>query len=246
MRSAAERVVRHETSGGSSTSGCTRTGLMDYAVDSYGVTQDASGSQTAVARRATRRAAASDAGRRADAVRLDDRRTIQATGDSATGRHRDDEQRPERSASSIRITSRGTGIGATTCQSACLITLPRAALTFNWPYLDQTDRAKTLVALAPAVWYSQSAGHRPRRSREDELPVDGRHPRRRDSRSRRGIRAIRSRAKRPNVLARAQRVGARRESRICPGFDRPLMGYGGDVNYLDGLFKVDAYSRTGI
>ena len=50
--------------------------------------------------------------------------------------------------------------------------------------------------------------------------------------------------KTPNVLDARERVGARRES-VSAGDDRPLMGYGGDVNYLDGLFKADL-TRTGI
>ncbi len=60
------------TSAGSSTSGCTPRVSWTTRVDSYGVTQDASGWHTAVGVDAARRSAASDVRRRAHVERLDD------------------------------------------------------------------------------------------------------------------------------------------------------------------------------
>ncbi len=87
----------------------------------------------------------------------------------------------------------------------------------------------------------QSAGHRARPSRARRTICrsvdiyDGgfAFASRQSARSAHGEDA--ERARRGRTCGRAPRI------RICPGFDRPLMGYGGDVNYLDGLFKADAY-----
>jgi hypothetical protein len=120
-----------------------------------------------------------------------------------------------------------------------LITLPEPRPTFNWPYLDQTDRAKTLIALSPAGWYSNPQGIvLGLRAKANYLSTVDIHD---------GGFAFTSRnprdpftGKRSNVLARGQ-VWARLENPYLPGFARPLMGYGADLNYVDGLFKADGY-----
>jgi hypothetical protein len=213
------------------------TGLMDYAVDSYGVTQDASGWRTTVAvvRRGDLRHPM------AVGVRTSSGWTtahVDATGDPRQVVTVTTSQRPEE----VRLDPHHVTWDWDRRNDApedMLITLPDPRLTFNWPYLDQTDRAKTLIELAPAGWYSNPQGIvLGLRAKTNYLSTVDIHD---------GGFAFTSRnprdpftGKTSNVLARAN-VWARLENPYLPGFDRPLMGYGADVNYLDGLFKSDAY-----
>ena len=125
-------------------------------------------------------------------------------------------------------------------QSAFLISVREPRGAFNWPYLDQADRSHTIVALSPAAWYSgpQGAvlGIRTKTSYLSDVDIhDG------------GI-AFASRNPRgptgdkPSFLTRAQ-VWARAENLYLPGRDRPLMGYGGAFNFIDGLLKLDAFKN---
>jgi hypothetical protein len=124
--------------------------------------------------------------------------------------------------------------------STFLISVREPRITYNWPYLDQADRYHTIVALAPAAWYTGPQGVvlgvRAKTNYLSSVDIhDG------------GI-AIATKAPRgpgghqPSVVTRAQ-VWARFENLYIPGIDRPLMGYGGAFNYLDGLLKVDAFKK---
>ena len=96
--------------------------------------------------------------------------------------------------------------------------------------------ANTIVARGAGALVQRSAGSGHRRTREDELSVDRRHSRRRDRLFGAAIRAISTgtgRVSRHNL-----NVWARAENLYLPGAERPLMGYGGAFNFLDGLLKA--------
>lgn len=117
-----------------------------------------------------------------------------------------------------------------------LITLPEPKIAYNWPYLNQSDRRHTLIALSPALWISQPQGGiigvRAKTNYLSDVDVhDG------------GIGFSTRNAKSPSGaqasdLSRLQ-VWARAENIYLPWVDsRPEMGWAGDVNYVDGLFKT--------
>ncbi|HMA22545.1 MAG TPA: M1 family aminopeptidase, partial [Gemmatimonadaceae bacterium] len=124
--------------------------------------------------------------------------------------------------------------------SSFLLSVREPRVTYNWPYLDQTDRSHTLVGLAPAAWYSGPQGAVVGiRAKTNYLSMVDIHD---------GGIAVATRASRgqgghkPNVISRAQ-IWARAENLYIPGIDRPLMGYGGAFNFLDGLLKIDAFKN---
>jgi len=121
-----------------------------------------------------------------------------------------------------------------------LVSVREPRVTFNWPYLDQSDRSHTIVALAPAAWYSGPQGAVVGvRAKTNYLSMVDIHD---------GGIAVSTRPGRgpgghePSFVTRAQ-IWARAENLYVPGLDRPLMGYGGAFNYLDGLLKVDAFKK---
>ncbi|HXD50077.1 MAG TPA: M1 family aminopeptidase [Gemmatimonadaceae bacterium] len=124
--------------------------------------------------------------------------------------------------------------------SAQLLTIPDPRATFNWPWLNQADRSHTIVAFSPAAWYDDPQGTViGARAKTNYLQnVDlfdaglGFA-----SRSPRGPNGDRS-----SVATRAQ-LWIRGSNLYVPGSDRPLMGYGGGFNYLDGLVKLDLYKN---
>lgn len=125
-------------------------------------------------------------------------------------------------------------------QSGFLITVREPRLTFNWPYLDQSDRSHTMVALAPTAWYSDPLG--PvigLRAKTSYLSLVDRHDGGFAFASRRPSNAS---GRRPSVATMAN-VWARVENLTLPGLSRPLMGYGAGANYLDGLLKLDVYRK---
>ncbi|MEO7083779.1 MAG: M1 family metallopeptidase [Gemmatimonadaceae bacterium] len=115
---------------------------------------------------------------------------------------------------------------------------PRGA--FNWPYLDQADRSHTIVALSPALWYSGPQGGvigiRGKTNYLSTVDIEdgGIAFTTRNPRGRLGDK--------PSFLTRLQ-VWGRGENLYLPGVDRPLMGYGGGFNYLDGTLKLDAFKN---
>jgi hypothetical protein len=124
--------------------------------------------------------------------------------------------------------------------SSFLISVREPKIVFNWPYLDQSDRRHTIVALAPAAWYSNpEGGVIGIRAKTNYLSTVDIHD---------GGIAFATRlprgpnGERPNVTTRAN-IWARAENLYLPGAERPLMGYGGGFNYLDGLLKLDLFKN---
>ena len=121
-------------------------------------------------------------------------------------------------------------------RSSAILGVPAPRFTFNWPYLDQSDRAHTIVALAPALWYGNAEGgvvgvraHSNYLSLVDIYDV--------------GIAAATRRATGANgarsSAAELPQVWIRGQNLYLPGMSRPLMGYAAGLNYLDGIFKAD-------
>jgi hypothetical protein len=121
-----------------------------------------------------------------------------------------------------------------------LISVPQPRVTYNWPWLNQTDRYNTIVALAPAAWYSNPNGAIIGiRAKTNYLSMVDVH----DG----GVAFATRNATGPNsqkasFLTRAQ-LWARAENLYLPGTSRPLMGIGGAFSYLDGLLKIDLFRK---
>jgi hypothetical protein len=122
-------------------------------------------------------------------------------------------------------------------QSSRLGTIPAPRVTFAWPGLDQSDRWRTIVALAPALWYTEPQGMIVGiRARTNYLTSVDRH----DG----GIafatqRPLDSAGFRLSSMSRLQ-FWARAANVTLPWFERPLMGYSAGVAHVDGITKVDA------
>jgi len=213
------------------------TGIMDYGVDSYVVAQDGSGWRTTVSvtRRGELRHPMPVGVRTASGWTV---QRLSATGDDPQVVTVPTAQRPEEvRLDPFRVT--WDWDRRNDAPEDMLITLPDPKLTFNWPYLNQADRAKTLIELSPTGWYSNPQGIvLGLRAKANYLSMVDLHD---------GGFAFTSRnprdpftGKTSSVLSRAS-VWARLENPYVPGFARPLMGYGADLNYMDGLFKADAY-----
>ena len=121
-----------------------------------------------------------------------------------------------------------------------MLTVPAPRFTYNWPYLNQSDRRHTIVALSPAGWYSDPQGVVfGIRAKANYLSTVDIHD---------GGIAFSSRSprlpsgERSSPRTRAD-IWARAENVYLPRMTRPAMGYGGDVNYVDGLFKADLYKK---
>jgi hypothetical protein len=124
-------------------------------------------------------------------------------------------------------------------QSGFLFSVREPRLVFAWPYLDQADRSRTIVTLAPVLWYTNPQGPvfgiRSRTNylsavdiQEAGLAFTSRNPHNAEGEG-------------PSFGTRIN-VWARAENLYIPGLlERPLMGYGAGVYYLDGLLKLDAY-----
>jgi hypothetical protein len=121
-------------------------------------------------------------------------------------------------------------------QSGSILGIREPRFAFNWPYLGQSDRSHTVMALSPTAWYSDPQGGVVGvRAKTNYLSLvdlfDGgfgiasRTPQTASGTS-------------PSALTRIN-VWARGENLSLPGLERPLMGYGGAVNFLDGLLKLD-------
>jgi hypothetical protein len=123
-------------------------------------------------------------------------------------------------------------------QNSSFLVIPAPRVTYNWPYLDQSDRSHTTVAVSPMGWWSNPQGVAlGLRARTNYLSAvdlyDGgigfttRNPRNPSGEG-------------PAFLTQLQ-VFARAENVYWRGMSRPAMGLGGGVNYLDGLFKADLF-----
>ncbi|HXT18513.1 MAG TPA: M1 family metallopeptidase [Gemmatimonadaceae bacterium] len=212
-----------------------RTGLMDYELGPYSVRTDGSNYETLVT--VQRRGALRHP--MPIGVRTDAGWTIGRADPSLDGqvvRIVTKQQPREVQLDPYHATfdwDRRNDVGQTTLLAA----IPEPKVTFNWPWFNQSDRTHTIVALAPTAWYSNpqgvAAGIRAKSSylsMVDEYDA--------------GL-AVASRAPAGSsgfapTMRRIQ-AWARGENLYLPGFSRPLMGVGGGVNYLDGLFKADLY-----
>jgi hypothetical protein len=116
--------------------------------------------------------------------------------------------------------------------------LPEPRVSYNWPWLDQSDRAHTLVALSPDGWYSNPQGVVAGvRARSNYLSTVDMYDAGFALASRNPTGPL---GDRPSILARGD-LWLRGENLYLPGMPRPLMGVGGGVNFLDGLFKADLF-----
>src|SRR6185503_7066490 len=120
-------------------------------------------------------------------------------------------------------------------ESSFLISVRQPHIAFNWPYLDQVDMAKTIVAIAPALWYSGPQGPVIGvRAKTNYLQTFDIHD---------GGIAFSARkprdlnGHRPNIATYIN-VWARAENLTMPGMERPLMGYGGAFKFLDVIVKT--------
>ena len=124
--------------------------------------------------------------------------------------------------------------------SSYLLSVREPKIVYNWPWLDQSDRYHTIVALSPAGWYSNPEGAVVGiRAKTNYLSTVDIHD---------GGIAFASRlpsdtlGQHVNFLNRLN-LWARAENLYLPGMSRPLMGYGGGFNYLDGLLKLDLFKN---
>ncbi|HEX4682351.1 MAG TPA: M1 family metallopeptidase [Gemmatimonadaceae bacterium] len=124
-------------------------------------------------------------------------------------------------------------------QTALLAAAPAPRVTFNWPWLNQSDRSHTLVGLAPTGWYSDPQGVTiGLRAKSNYLSTIDLY----DA----GIGfASRSATGSSGFAPTMRRFQGwmRGDNPYLPGVDRPLMGFGGGINYLDGLFEADVHRQ---
>ncbi len=113
----------------------------------------------------------------------------------------------------------------------------RSRVVFDWPFLDQSDRDRSILAVTPIGWFSDPGGVTlGARARSSYLTwVDRREA---------GL-AVTSRASGPFGASAGSRVQlwARVENPYLPFVTRPLVGYRAGAAFLDGIAKLDL-SRT--
>jgi hypothetical protein len=125
-------------------------------------------------------------------------------------------------------------------QSAYLLNIREPRLTFNWPWIDQVDRSHSIVAAAPTAWYTNPQGAVfGIRAKTNYLSLVDNYDAGLAFATRRPTTAD---GKKPTV-ATFVNAWVRGENLYLPGASRPLMGVGGDANYLDGIAKVDLYQK---
>jgi hypothetical protein len=111
--------------------------------------------------------------------------------------------------------------------------LGRSRFVFDWPFLDQSDRERTIVALTPLAWWSDPGGLTVgARARGSYLTwLDRREA---------GL-AVTSRLRGPFGASTGSRVQAwvRVENPYVPFATRPLVGYRAGAAFLDGIAKLD-------
>ena len=163
MRASAERVSG-KTWVGSSTSGCAAPVSWTMRSVRWTLNDQWIALRDDRARDPPRRTATPDAGGRAHGVGLDDWRAADTVG-RRTGRRivttRASRQRGARSASRHV----GLGLAKQHSRTARSSHFRAARRRTTGRISTRADRAHTTVALSPAGWYSQSAGHAARRSR---------------------------------------------------------------------------------
>jgi hypothetical protein len=125
-------------------------------------------------------------------------------------------------------------------QSGYLINVREPLFTFNWPYLDQTDRSHSIVGVAPTAWYSNpQGGVFGVRAKSSYLSLVDQYDAGLAFATRR---PTNSTGNHPSFATFAN-VWVRGNNIYPPGATGPLMGIGGGANYLDGLAKLDLYQQ---
>src|SRR5262249_31728346 len=113
-------------------------------------------------------------------------------------------------------------------------------LTFNWPWLDQTDRSHSIVAAAPTAWYTNPGGGVfGVRAKTNYLSLVDNYDAGLAFATRRPTSASGTKPTPATLL----NVWVRGENPYLPRSSHPLIGFGGDANYLDGLAKADLYQK---
>ncbi len=125
-------------------------------------------------------------------------------------------------------------------QSSQFLWVPDPKVTYNWPWLENSDRSRTVAAFSPTGWYGNPqgvvGGARLKTGYLGDVDLY-------DmgvgfaSRSPRGPNGQQS-----SFASRTQ-LWIRGSNPYLPGLDRPLMGFGGGFNYVDGLIKGDLYKN---
>ncbi|MDQ3997359.1 MAG: hypothetical protein M3303_10120, partial [Gemmatimonadota bacterium] len=107
----------------------------------------------------------------------------------------------------------------------------RARFVFDWPFLDQADRDRSVVALTPIGWSSRPGGATlGARARSSYLTwLDRREL---------GV-AVASRAPASASMVSQLQAWARVENPYLPFFTRPLVGYRAGIAFLDAIAKLD-------
>jgi hypothetical protein len=124
--------------------------------------------------------------------------------------------------------------------SSFLLSVREPRLVPDWPFLDQSDREHTIVALMPRLWLSRPQGLAVGvGARTNYLGLVDRH----DG----GVAVALDRPDAPpgrrTGPASQLQFWARAWDLYVPGIPRPLMGWRGEVNWLDGIARLGASRR---
>ena len=115
-------------------------------------------------------------------------------------------------------------------------TIPAPRIVFDWTGLDQSDRARTIVALSPLAWYSDPQGITLGvRAHTNYLSMVDRH----DGALALSVRNPVDVAGRGASVFNRLQFWVRAANIYLPGLERPLMGYSGAAALLDGILKLD-------
>ena len=114
-----------------------------------------------------------------------------------------------------------------------------ARLVYDWPFLDQSDRDRTVVALSAVPWYSDPNGLvLAARARSNYLGLVDRWDRGIGYGMRNGRLNLPGDTLRGSALSRLQ-LWARVENPTVPWGSRPMMGQSFGAAFLDGILKLD-------
>jgi hypothetical protein len=117
-------------------------------------------------------------------------------------------------------------------------------IAFDWPFLNQADRDRNVLALAPVLWYSAPGGATLGfRAPQSYLGLVDRIDKGLAFTLRDGGTTIRGADTVQGHAASRVNAWFRIENPYLPFSDRPLMGQGGGIDWRDGIFRAD-WGRT--